>query len=98
MPIDPAAIAAVALAVAAEGLTRRFFAKTRNRLAAGSVVARRVRGLTSLAGLAAMDLIGLAAVWLVSYGAIGAWFPGSDPQARLAGALLASTSIPSEAP
>ena len=81
---------AVALAVAAEGLTRRFFAKTRNRLAAGSVVARRVRGLTSLAGLAAMDLIGLAAVWLVSYGAIGAWFPGSDPQARLAGALLAS--------
>ena len=37
-----------------------------------------------------MDLVGLAAVWLVSYGAIGAWFPGSDPQARLAGALLAS--------
>ncbi len=81
---------AVALAVAAEGLTRRFFAKTRARLAAGSVVARRVRGLSSLAGLAALDLVGLAAVWLVSYGAIGAWFPGSDPQARLAGALLAS--------
>ena len=78
---------AVALAVAAEGLTRRFFAKTRARLAAGSVVARRVRGLSSLAGLAALDLVGLAAVWLVSYGAIGAWFPGSDPQARLAGAL-----------
>ena len=41
-----------------------------------------------LIGIACLDALGVAAVWLVSYGLIGAWFPGSDEQARLAAAVL----------
>ena len=41
-----------------------------------------------LIGIACLDALGVVAVWLVSYGLIGAWFPGSDEQARLAAAVL----------
>ncbi len=41
-----------------------------------------------LVALACLDVLGVAAVWLVSYGLIGAWFPGTDEQARLASAVL----------
>src|SRR5262245_60748071 len=41
-----------------------------------------------LIALACLDVLGVAAVWLASYGLIGAWFPGSDEQARFAAAVL----------
>ncbi|MCP8940219.1 mechanosensitive ion channel [Alsobacter sp. SYSU M60028] len=83
------ALACVA-AVGAEAATRRVFASTRARLAAASAPSNGPRGLMSLAGLAALDVLGLAAVWLVSYGAIGAWFNGVEPQSRVASGVLAA--------
>jgi small-conductance mechanosensitive channel len=45
-------------------------------------------GSWPLFGLAQLDALGLAAVWLVSYGFLGLWFQGSDEQARLAAAVV----------
>lgn len=83
-------VLAVILAVAAEGMTRRIFGQPRAALTAGSAVSRGPRSLLCLAGLAALDGVGLLAVWLVSYGAVGAWFHPSDPQGKLAAAVLTS--------
>ncbi len=78
-------LAAIAAALGSEVLLRRALDGIRLRLAA------RLSGtmeLWPLIGIACLDALGVAAVWLVSLGLIGAWFPGSDEQARLAAAVL----------
>ena len=81
---------AIAAALGAEVLLRRALDGVRMRLAMR--LAMHVTGTTDLwplVALACLDVLGVAAVWLVSYGLIGAWFPGTDEQARLASAVLA---------
>ena len=78
-------LAAVAAALGSELLLRRALDGIRRRLAARLTGTMDFRPLI---GLACLDALGVAAVWLVSYGLIGAWFPGSDEQARLAAAVL----------
>ena len=76
---------AIAAALGSEVLLQRVVNGIRLRLAA------RLAGTADfwpLIVLACLDVLGVAAVWLVSYGLIGAWFPGSDGQARLAAAVL----------
>jgi moderate conductance mechanosensitive channel len=83
------AIAGLA-SVMAENVVRRATLTWRETLAAGAGPDGGPGALLRLAGIALIDVAALAAVWLVSYGAIGLWFPGSDPQARLASGILAS--------
>ena len=81
---------AIAAALGAEVLLRRALDGVRTRLAMR--LATQATGTTDLwplVALACLDVLGVAAVWLVSYGLIGAWFPGTDEQARLAAAVLA---------
>jgi small-conductance mechanosensitive channel len=78
-------------AVGAEQLVR--FALRRWRYRLQTSVARNLaimHRLPALVGLIAVDAAGLIAVWLVSYAAIGVWFPGADHQARFAAVILAA--------
>ena len=80
---------AIAAALGAEVLLRQALDGVRTRLAMR--LTTHVTGTTDLwplVALACLDVLGVAAVWLVSYGLIGAWFPGTDEQARLASAVL----------
>jgi moderate conductance mechanosensitive channel len=76
---------AVAAALGSEALLRRALDFVRHRLA-GYIT--DTRDFWPLFGLACLDALGLAAVWLVSYGFLGIWFRGSDEQARLAAAVV----------
>ena len=84
-------ICTVIAAVGAEQLVRFAARPWRDRLqtsaARNLAVAHR---LPALLGLIAIDAVSLIAVWLVSYVAIGIWFPGTDHQARFAAAILAA--------
>jgi small-conductance mechanosensitive channel len=75
----------VAAALGSEALLRRALDGVRRRLA-GHIT--DTPGFWPLFGLACLDVLGLAAVWLVSYGFLGIWFRGSDEQARLAAAVV----------
>jgi small-conductance mechanosensitive channel len=78
-------------AIGAEQLIR--FAARRWRYRMQTSVSRNLammHRLPALVGLIAVDAVGLIAVWLVSYAAIGVWFPGTDHQARFAAAILAA--------
>jgi moderate conductance mechanosensitive channel len=77
-------LASVALALAAEQGVHRLLRPYREQILAGG--AQLPLGRIGL--LALLDLAALAAVGLVAYLAIGAWFPGSDGQGRLAAAVL----------
>ncbi|MBN9063302.1 MAG: hypothetical protein BGP06_04345 [Rhizobiales bacterium 65-9] len=81
----------IAAALTVESLLRRTMAGVRARLAAGMQAPAPLHGLRSFLGLLALDAIGLLAVFLVSYGAVGLWFQGSDAQAQFA--RLALTGI-----
>jgi moderate conductance mechanosensitive channel len=76
---------AVAAALGSEALLRRALDGVRRRFA-GSIT--DTTDFWPLFGLACLDALGLAAVWLVSYGFLGIWFQGSDEQARLAAAVV----------
>lgn len=76
-------------ALGAERLVGSLFGNVQRRL---SMRAAATPGLTvagPLLGILAIDLLGLAAVWLVSYGAIGIWFSRASGQDKLAAAILA---------
>jgi hypothetical protein len=76
---------AVAAVLGSEALLRRALDGVRRRLA-GYIT--DTTEFWPLFGLACLDVLGLAAVWLVSYGFLGLWFRGSDEQARLAAAVV----------
>ncbi len=76
---------AVAAALGSEALLRRVLVGVQRRLA-GYIT--DTTDFWPLFGLACLDALGLAAVWLVSYGFLGIWFRGSDEQARLAAAVV----------
>ncbi len=76
---------AVAAALGSEALLRLILDGVRRRLA-GRLT--ETSGFWPLVGIACLDGLGLAAVWLVSYGFLGIWFRGSDEQARLAAAVV----------
>src|SRR5262249_5995206 len=80
-----AAIAAVSVEGALRTASRRWRLRLQQGAARTIVLAKRWPALISLA---ALDVANLAAVWLVSYAAIGVSFPGSDHQARFAAAIL----------
>jgi moderate conductance mechanosensitive channel len=76
---------AVAGALGSEALLRRGLDGVRRRLA-GHITG--TSDFWPFFGLTCLDALGLAAVWLVSYGFLGIWFRGSDEQARLAAAVV----------
>ena len=77
----------VAIAVGAEVVLRILTTGLRRRLD-GAMYGWR--GIASLVVLAALDAAGLLVVWLASYALLTAWFPGSEPQSRLASLILVS--------
>ena len=81
---------ASAIAVLAEAAVRRATSRWREALAAKAGPEAGPPALARLLGLALIDAAALGAVWLVSYGAVGAWFSGSDLQSRLAAGILTS--------
>ncbi len=80
--------AIVAVALAAEAALRRVLADLRSRLAVMAAPQFGWRSLGSLGGLAVLDGLGVAAVWLICHAATGAWFAGTTGQERLAAAVL----------
>ena len=76
------------IAVAAEATLRRLLAHFRGRLAADAGPEKGLNSLLHLGLLALLDGLGVFAVWLISHGAIGAWFSGTTGQDKLAGAVL----------
>ncbi len=79
---------ACALALLAERAVRHLLARQQDWLAGRSQEETGWRMVGAIAGLAGLDALGLAALWIVSHGIAGAWFPGADPQARLAALVL----------
>jgi moderate conductance mechanosensitive channel len=80
----------VAVALGAEALLRRALDGVRRRLASHIT---KTADFWPLFGLVCLDALGLAAVWLVSYGCLGIWFQGSDEQARLAAAVVSGVFL-----
>lgn len=81
-------IAVGIVAVAVESILRAFLRRPRVYLATSTDAERGMRSLGSLVLLAALDGLGVLAVYLVSEAAIGIWFEGTTPQDRLADAVL----------
>jgi len=77
------------LAVAAESVLQRLMAPLRRRIAVGAVPELGLRSLVNLASLAALDGLGLLLVWVITRGAVGAWFSDPIDQNKLAAAVLA---------
>ncbi|MFZ5784417.1 MAG: mechanosensitive ion channel family protein [Pseudomonadota bacterium] len=80
--------AVVVVAVAAEAALRRLMSGLRARLAVTSAPQFGAQSFASLGGLALLDGLGVAAVWLICHGATGAWFAGATGQDQLARAVL----------
>lgn len=80
--------AVIVVAIAAEAALRLLLAPLRQRLLSTAPAAFGNRSFASLAGLIALDGLGVAAVWAVCEGATGAWFTGANGQDRLAAAAL----------
>ncbi|SJZ51403.1 Small-conductance mechanosensitive channel [Enhydrobacter aerosaccus] len=76
------------VAVAAESILRGLLRRPRTHLAAATAPERGLVSLISLGSLAALDGLGVLAVWLISEAAVATWFEGSAPQDRLAQAVL----------
>ena len=79
---------ATAAALAVERALRRATQSLRTWIAERAAVRNWLGSLWSLVSLLLLDVVGLAGVWLVSYGAVGVWFQGGDAQALLARAIL----------
>ena len=80
--------AVIVVAVAAEAMLRRLLAPLRRRLLSAAPASFGSRSFVSLAGLIVLDGLGVAAVWGVCEGAVGAWFKGTSGQDQLAVATL----------
>ena len=80
--------AVIVVAVAAEAALRLLLAPLRRRLVGTAPAQYGNRSFMSLAGLIALDALGVAAVWGICEGAIGALFHGANGQDRLATAVL----------
>jgi moderate conductance mechanosensitive channel len=76
---------AVAAALGSEALLRKALDRVGQRFVA---YITNTKAFWPFVALACLDALGLAAVWLVSYGFLGIWFRGSDEQARLAAAVV----------
>jgi small-conductance mechanosensitive channel len=76
-------------ALGAERLVGRSFGNIQLRLSMRAAASPGLPAALPLLGILAIDLLGLAAVWLVSYGAIGIWFSRGGGQDKLAAAILA---------
>lgn len=77
------------VAVAAEAILRLLLHRFRAQLAAGAIPQGGMRSIANLAGIALLDGLGVAAVWLICNAATGAWFTGTTGQDKLAAAVLA---------
>ena len=75
-------------ALAAQAGVPRLFAPLRRRLASRAAAAPGMPALPALLALLGIDALGLAAIWLVSYGATGIWFSDDEGQSHLAAAIL----------
>ncbi|WP_245928205.1 mechanosensitive ion channel domain-containing protein [Bosea psychrotolerans] len=78
-----------ALALAVERLVAVLFGGLRARLGARVAATPGPAALLPIGAILALDLVGVAAVWFVSYGAIGIWFSRGVGQDKLAAAVLA---------
>ncbi|WP_175525756.1 mechanosensitive ion channel domain-containing protein [Bosea sp. OK403] len=78
-----------AMALAVERLVAALFGGLRTRLGARVAATSGPSALLPIGAILALDLVGVAAVWLVSYGAIGIWFSRGVGQDKLAAAVLA---------
>jgi moderate conductance mechanosensitive channel len=74
--------------IGAEIMVRRALDGVRRRMEGRLAAHEGWRAILPLTGLMATDAIALAAVGLVGYGLLGAWFAVSDNQGKLAGAVL----------
>ncbi|WP_406853776.1 mechanosensitive ion channel domain-containing protein [Alsobacter sp. KACC 23698] len=84
------AVVALGLAIGSERAVAAALAPFRARLVSGAAAEAGRGGLARLAGLALLDLVGLATVWAAAGVLSGLWFAGSDGQARLGAALLSA--------
>jgi small-conductance mechanosensitive channel len=82
--------AAAAVGLASEAMLRQVLAQPRRRLAGWAPAEFGNRSLLSLVGLAMLDGLGVAVVWLVCHAATGAWFAGAAGSDRLGAAVLAA--------
>ncbi|HSI40032.1 MAG TPA: mechanosensitive ion channel family protein [Xanthobacteraceae bacterium] len=80
-------VLAAAIALGSEALLRRLLDPMRRRVTARL---NGAAGLWVLAGLAALDALLVAVMWVVTYGFVVVWFPGMVPQSRLAYLVLSS--------
>jgi small-conductance mechanosensitive channel len=78
-----------ALALAVERLVAALFGGLRTRLGVRVAATSGPSALLPIGAILALDLVGVAAVWLISYGAIGIWFSRGVGQDKLAAAVLA---------
>ncbi len=78
-----------ALALAVERLVAALFGGLRTRLGARVAATHGPSALLPIGAILALDLVGVAGVWLISYGAIGIWFSRGVGQDKLAAAVLA---------
>jgi small-conductance mechanosensitive channel len=76
-------------ALGAERLVGSLFGNVQRRLSMRGAATPGLPVALPLLSILAIDLLGLAAVWLVSYGAIGIWFSRASGQDKLAAAILA---------
>ncbi len=80
---------AMVAALGAERFVGWLFGRLQTRLAAQAGRNPGMPAASPLLGLFAIDALKLAAVWLVSHGAIGIWFSRASGQDKLAAAILA---------
>ncbi|MBV8412290.1 MAG: mechanosensitive ion channel family protein [Alphaproteobacteria bacterium] len=76
------------VAVLLEATLRALLRRWRTRVSTGAVPQRGVRSIGNVIALAALDGLGVLAVWFICHAALGAWFTGRSPQDRFAAALL----------
>ena len=80
--------AVVVVAVASEAALRQLLFALRHRLAATAPASFGNQSLKSLGGLALVDGVGVAMVWLICHLAKGAWFNADIGQDKFAAAVL----------
>lgn len=76
-------------ALGAERGVRAMSGRLQQRLSLRAAESSSLAATAPLIGLLAIDLLATAAVWLISYGAIGIWFSRASGQDKLAAAILA---------
>ncbi|RXT47689.1 hypothetical protein B6S44_24850, partial [Bosea sp. Tri-44] len=75
-------------ALGAERLVGQLFGGAPRRLSLRAGAGRGLSAALPLLGIIAIDLLGLVAVWIVSYGALGIWFSCGNGPDKLDAAIL----------